>query len=361
MKVKISELFQIFKEQGMLLEQIGPDGVLENISIIEKTKQGELCFLSNNLNKPISYIEDKRGICVVLDAKFAKENIKVLSELSQKNQITFLLSSNVNVAQALIRQKYVERDWQTVWPRIHPSAVVHESTKIPESVQLGPNVVIGSNVKLGERVRVGAGTIIEHGSEIGEDTVFHPNVFVAYETLIGKKCIVYAGSVIGSDGFGFAQDEKRNNYRIPQTGRVRIGDRVVIGALCAIDRASYSETIIEDGVIFDNFVHIGHNCVIGENSIIVACTGIGGSTKVGKRVLMAGNTAVADHLEIVDDTYFLYRAGIAQNVDKPGTYGGVPLQPIKDLFRTNVVIKELPELKKRILALERKLEAMDKN
>ncbi len=356
MKVKISELFQMFEGQGILSEQLGPDCVLEDINSIEEVKKNELCFLNTNLNKPISYIENKRGVCVVLDAKFAKENIKVLSELSQKNQITFLLSSNVNLSQALIKQKYVDEDWQTVWSRIHPSAVVHESTQIPESVQLGPNVVIGSNVKLGERVKVGAGTVIEHGSTIGEDTIFYPNIFVGYKTLIGKQCIFFPGSVIGAEGFSFAQDEKGNHYRIPQIGRVRIGDRVVIGSLCAIDRASYGETIIEDGVLFDNFVHIAHNCVIGENTILTACCVIAGSTKIGKRVMMSGQTGVLDHLQISDDTYFAHRAAVVQNVDKPGAYGGQPLQPIKDLLRTNVVIKELPELKKRILALEKPIQ-----
>ena len=280
MQVKASQVFTDFKESGIFTEMRGPDCELRGIASVETCTLQDIAFLSGKRYlKALG--ERKPGLAVV--------SPDIAENLEKQGVKTLFLSPNVNLAQAFLKQKYLDHDFFNMgWPRIHPSAVVHESVKLPESSHIGPLAVIGKKTEIGERVVIGAGSVIEHEVSIGEDTIIHPRVFIGHHCIIGKKVIIKPGAVIGSEGFGFAQDKNRKNHRIPQTGRVRIGDRVVIGALNAIDRAAYYETHIDNGVVMDNLCHIAHGCHIGEDSILIGHACIAGSTKIGKRVILSG-------------------------------------------------------------------------
>ncbi len=351
--IKVSEIFTEFEKEGILEEIIGPDAVIHGFASIENYRPIDLVFLWKE--KFIPRVKKKRPVAIVVTRKIAES-------FREDSSITLIVSSNVYLALALIKQKYVDRDFSKQgYPRIHPSAVIHDTVSVPESSSVGPLVVIGRDVQIGERVTILASAVIEHDVNIGDDSVIHSHTCIAHGCVIGKQVIIRAGANIGSEGFGFAQDARRKNHRIPQTGRVVIGNRVVIGPLNNIDRASYEDTHIEDGVISDSLCHVGHNSVIGEDSIIIAQSGVAGSVKVGKRVIMGGRTAIQNDIEIADDVVFVHLAGIVKDVKEAGVYGGTPLQPVQKLLRNKVVLAHLDELKKRVIALEKKLKEKEEN
>jgi UDP-3-O-[3-hydroxymyristoyl] glucosamine N-acyltransferase len=230
---------------------------------------------------------------------------------------------------------------------------------IPESVTIGPNAVIGARARLGPRCVVLAGAVVEHAAAIGEDTVVHPNAIIGWGCEIGRRCIIKAGAVIGSEGFGFAQDEKRHNHRVPQLGRVVIEDEVVVGAACCIDRAAFSETRIGAGTVLDNLCHIAHNVKIGDDCILTAMLCIAGSTTLGKRVITSGMTGILDHVTICDDVVLVQRAGVANDIKQPGTYAGTPIQPIKEYMKNQAISRRLVDLRAEIKQLKDRLAALE--
>ena len=200
-----------------------------------------------------------------------------------------------------------------------------------------------------------AGSVIEEGAKIGDRSVVHPHVTIGYDCEIGNEVIIQPGVVIGSEGYGFAQDEKGRSHRIPQLGRVVIEDRVSIGAGSCIDRATYGETRIGAGTKLDNLCHIAHNVEIGEDCLLTAGFVVAGSTKIGDRVIASGQTGVLDHLEICDDVTLVHRAGVTKSIDEPGVYAGLPLQPLSAHMRNTVALKQLSDLRKKVQQLEQEL------
>ena len=157
------------------------------------------------------------------------------------------------------------------------------------------------------------------------------------------------------EGFGFAQDNKGRSHRIPQTGRVVIEDDVVMGAQCNVDRATWAETRIRAGCKFDALCHVAHNVDFGEDCIVVAQTGVAGSTTLGKRVMISGQCAITDHVRITDDVALVQRAGVINDIDEPGVYAGTPIQPVKDYFRNAAVAHKLIELRRQVRELAKQV------
>ena len=160
-------------------------------------------------------------------------------------------------------------------------------------------------------------------------------------------------SVIGSEGFGFAQDSSRRSHAIPQTGIVVIGDRVRIGANNCIDRATYAETRIGAGTKFDNLCHVAHNVSIGEDCLLTAMLCVAGSSKIGNRVITSGQTGIIDHVEICDDVVLVHRAGVVKNIDQPGVHASLPAQPLDEYLKNTAVTRTGPALRKRVADLEK--------
>jgi UDP-3-O-[3-hydroxymyristoyl] glucosamine N-acyltransferase len=233
----------------------------------------------------------------------------------------------------------------------HASAVIDPAAMVDPSAAIGPHAVIEAGARIEGGVIVGAGCFIGRDAVIGAGSWLHANVTVAHACVLGERCIVHPGVVIGSDGFGFAQDGARWEKTV-QLGRALIGDDVEIGANTAIDRGALGDTVIERGVKLDNLIHIAHNVVIGEDTAIAACVGIAGSTRIGKRCTLAGQVGVVGHIEITDDVHVMGAAVVSHTIREPGTYAGSPLEPYQSWLRNAVRMRQLDDLARRLKKLE---------
>ena len=240
---------------------------------------------------------------------------------------------------------------------IHPMAAVE--SKLPESVSVAPHVAIGQRVRCGENVIIHAGCVIGDDVSIGEGSILYPNVVIYPRCVIGARAIIHAGAVIGSDGFGFAKEGERW-IKIPQIGRVVIGDDVEIGANTSIDRGALDDTIIGHGVKLDNQIQIAHNVRIGDHSAMAGCVGVAGSTTFGKRCTVGGAGMISGHLTIGDDVHVSGGTLVAKSLSQPGLYTSVyPMETHADWLRNAMQIKRLSKLAERISELEKKLEKKD--
>jgi len=347
MNIHSSDIFEEFYEKGVLDDFNGKNILIQQVAPVESSKPGDLVFADRE--EFLDTILQNRPSGVVTSKPLAEK----LSDLKETAVFT---TGNVGVAHALIRQRYADRDlFDTEWDRIHPSAVIHPTAKVDATALVGPRVVIGKECVIEKRCVIMAGSVVEYGSTIGEDTTIHPSVVVGYGTRIGKRVIVKSGTVIGSEGFGFARDHKNKSHRIPQVGHVVIHDDVVIGANNCIDRAAYDATVIGRGTKLDNLCHIAHNVKIGEDCLLTAGLVVAGSTVIGDRVITSGQTGILDHLNIADDTVFVHRAGVIENITEPGIYAGLPTQPLPEYLRNTAVLKKIVSMRKTLNALEKRL------
>ncbi|ACM64138.1 UDP-3-O-(3-hydroxymyristoyl)glucosamine N-acyltransferase [Campylobacter lari] len=208
-----------------------------------------------------------------------------------------------------------------------------KQSNIAKSAKIMPNVYIGENVQIADHVVIMAGAYIGDNVSIGEYTIIHPNAVIYNDTKIGKKCHLLANCVIGSDGFGYAHTKNGEHYKIYHNGNVILEDFVEVGACTTIDRAVFESTIIKQGTKIDNLVQVGHNCEIGENCLIVAQSGISGSSILGKNVTMGGQSATSGHLEIGDFATIAARGGVTKNLEGARVYGGFPIMLQKDWLK----------------------------
>lgn len=216
-----------------------------------------------------------------------------------------------------------------------PAPVIGKGTYIAETATVANGAVIG------EDCQVLAGAYVGSRAVVGNDVVLHANTTVYHDCVIGDKCIVHAGTVIGSDGFGFAHTKLGEHVKIYQNGNVILEEDVEIGSNSSIDRAVFGSTLIKRGSKLDNLIQIGHNCEIGEYSILVAQTGIAGSTILGRNVVMGGQSATAGHLSIAPFTQFAARSGITSDVKEKGVYGGFPLMQQRQWLKLQAKLARL--------------------
>jgi len=345
---KLSEIKERFKD--LITHQVGADQEIQRISRVEDCKPGDLVFLDHKRFVESALAGKPSGVVISED---------LLDKFPPSDQMGILVSNNVKMAHALLKQAYGDRNYlNEQWVHLEKSSTIHPSAKIPDSSFIGPRVVIGKDAILGENCQIFPGVIIENGAKIGNHCVIHPNAVIGYNCILGNNVIIGAGTVIGSEGYGFAQDQDRKSHRIPQTGIVEIKDDVRIGGNNVIDRATYGSTLIGRGTKMDNMIHIGHNAEIGEDCLLLAHLCMAGSTKLGNRVWTSGHTGILDHLNICDDSIFVHMTGVAKDINEPGMYGGMPLQPIKKYFKNANHIKNLTEFNKRIRELEKQVESL---
>lgn len=240
-------------------------------------------------------------------------------------------------------------------PGISELAYIGQNCRLGNDISIYPLAFVGDEVELKDGVTLYPHVYVGHHSVIGEQSVLHPGVVLYPYTRIGRRVTIHAGAVIGSDGFGYVMDEENRAFKIPQTGCVQIDDDVEIGALNAIDRASMGRTWIQEGVKTDNLVHIGHNCTVGAHSLIIAQVGISGSVKIGHHVVLAGQAGVAQHVTIGDNTIVGARGGVSKDLPPSGTFSGTPIMPHAQWQRCQVIFSQLPEMRKKIRELEKKI------
>lgn len=235
-----------------------------------------------------------------------------------------------------------------VQPGVHPSAVIDASAFIDPTAHIGPGCVIEAGANIGPGVAVGAGCIVGARSTIGEGSRLYPRVTIYADCVIGRRAIIHSGAVIGADGFGFAQQQGRW-LKIPQIGRVVIGDDVEIGANTTIDRGALDDTVIEEGVKLDNQIQIGHNCRIGAHTAIAGCAGIAGSTTIGRHCMIGGAAMIGGHLHIADRVVISGGTWVTRSIEEPGMYLSViPATPVREWRRTVALLRGLDKLYERV-------------
>ena len=237
-----------------------------------------------------------------------------------------------------------------------------EPVSVAKSATLGENVFIGSftyiaeNVNIGNHAKIHQQVFIGDNVTIGDNTVLYPGVKIYKDCKIGNHCVIHSGAVIGADGFGFAPQADTDFQKVPQIGNVVIEDRVEIGANTCIDRATIGSTIIRRGVKLDNLIQVGHNVEIGENTVIAAQTGIAGSSKVGKNCMLAGQVGLAGHITVADGVKIGAQSGLNSSIKQPdSTIIGTPAMDYQDWLKSQVVIRRLPILKKKVDEMEKQL------
>jgi UDP-3-O-[3-hydroxymyristoyl] glucosamine N-acyltransferase len=319
-----------------------PQLVIHNLNGIEYAQAGEITFILDGKQAPLLE-QCQASACI------APVNTGSLP-------IAALLSDQPSVAAARIHSFLLAQPFQA--QGVHPSAVIGAGCVIPQEVCIGPLVCLGKRVLLGERVTIHPGVVIGNDTVIGDDTIIHANVTVAERCTIGKRVILYHGAVIGSDGFGFATDRMGTHHKKPQVGTVRIDDDVEIGANTCIDRAAFGVTWIKSGVRIDNLVMVGHNVVVGENSILVAQVGIAGSTTLGRNVVLGGKVAVAGHLHLGDRVMAAAMSGIHNDQQSDAIIGGCPAFDAKHWSRATATFSRLPDMHKELRRLRKEVDRL---
>lgn len=318
--------------------------VITSVATLENAGAGQLSFLANS--KYRAQLESTQASAVLISPK----------EVDGYSGNAIILSDPY-VGFARVSQLLDTTPKAAVG--IHPSAIIHPTAKLGEDVALGANVVIGENVILGEQVQIGAGSVVGQDSILGSGTRLWANVTIYHDVHLGQDCIIHSGAVIGSDGFGYA-NERGQWIKIPQTGGVRVGDRVEIGASTTVDRGAIEHTEIHDGVILDNQVQIAHNDVIGENTAIAGNSTIAGSTRIGKYCIIGGNSAVAGHLSVADGTHISGATNVTSIIRERGVYSSATIAMDNKLWRRNTVrFRQLDELFQRVKKLEKSVPTED--
>ncbi|MDP1997747.1 MAG: UDP-3-O-(3-hydroxymyristoyl)glucosamine N-acyltransferase [Gallionella sp.] len=246
-------------------------------------------------------------------------------------------------------------------PGVHPDAIVDVSAKIDATASIAATAVIGEGATIGAHSVIGEGCCIGANAVIGSRARLYPNVVVYHDCVIGDNLIAHSGAVIGSDGFGIAMDEGRW-VKIPQIGRVVIGNDVEIGANTTIDRGALDDTVIEDGVKLDNQIQVAHNVRIGAHTAIAGCAGIAGSAVIGRYCLIGGGARILGHLQLADHVEIAAHTLVGKSIREAGSYAAIfPFSKTEDWRRNAAHLRHLDELAKRIKALEQQIESLKGN
>ena len=310
-----------------------------------------LATLANASNEQVAFLANKKYVSQ-LSATQASAVIISPDMLSQC-PVNALVMDNPYMGYAMLAN--LLDSTPEVAEGIHISAVIADDVTLGENVSIGANTVIESGVKLDDEVSIGAGGFIGKNTSIGKGTRLWSNCSVYHNVVIGEACLIQANTVIGSDGFGYAPvNEQYKWHKIPQLGRVVIGNHVEIGASTTIDRGALDDTCLADGVIIDNQCQIAHNVVIGENTAIAGCTVVGGSTRIGRNCTIGGLSAITGHVEIADNVHFTGMSMVTKGVSQAGAYSsGLPSQPSREWRKAVANVRSLERLSQRVRKLEK--------
>lgn len=247
-----------------------------------------------------------------------------------------------------------------VWPAgVEVGAQVSNEAQVDPTATIRVGAVVDADVRIGPRTIVGAGCYVGIGARIGADVLLHPGAKILDRCILDDRVILQAGAVIGSDGFGYAPGDGGKRHKIPQVGIVHLESDVEIGANCTVDRATFGVTRIGSGTKIDNLVQIAHNVVTGSDCVVVSQTGIAGSTTLGDRVIIGAQVGIVGHVHITDDVMLGARSGVANDIKTSGIFSGAPTMPHRKWLKMTMAQQVVPELRRRVRALEKKLEALE--
>ena len=315
---------------------------ISGVAAIGEARAGEITFIADL--KYLPKLRETKASAII-----------VSREVSQGDK-PLLCVTHPHLAFAKILTLFFQKPYQG--KGIDSNTWISPTAKLGESLTLYPFVHIGDRCLIGDRVTLYPGVYVGEDAAIGEDSILYPNVSVYPGTLVGKRVILHSGVVIGSDGFGYVKEGKKN-IKIPQVGSVEIEDDVELGANTTVDRATLGKTIIRRGTKIDNLVQVAHNVVIGEDSVLCAQAGISGSTKIGSNVTLAGQVGVVDHVEIGDNVIVGAQAGVTHNLPGNQGYVGSPALPHREFLRSNAVFPKLPEMRKTLVDMEKRLKKIE--
>lgn len=322
----------------------GDGGVrITGVNSIEEAGPGDITWLTDE--KYAEALGDSQASAVVVPQRYGATPMPAI------------LADDPAYAFALILEKFAPPI-----PRppagIHPSAVVAESAEIGEEVAIGPHVVVGERARIGSRSVLHAQVFIGADTVLGEDCELWPGVVVRERCTLGRRVVIHPSSTIGADGFGYHFTQGRH-HKIPQIGRVEIGDEVEIGAGCAVDRAKFGATRIGAGTKIDNQVQVAHNVQIGPGCIIVAQTGLAGSVRVGRGAVLAAKVGIGDHLSIGEGAVVAACSCVSKNLRPGARVVGIPAVDMEQFIRERGKVKQLPRMAEQLRDLIKRVEQLE--
>lgn len=322
-----------------------PSVVVDRFSKIEEGESGSLTFLSNP--KYLPYIYTTQASIVLVNRSFIPE---------KPVQATLIrVEDSYNALGRLMELAGQESKPLT---GIEQPSFIANTAQLGEDVYIGAFSYISGNVVLGNRVKIYPNTWIGEGVVIEDDTILYAGVKLYPKTKVGKRCVLHAGVVLGSDGFGFVPQSDGTYRKLPQTGNVVVEDEVEIGANTTIDCATMGSTFIRKGVKLDNLIQIGHNCEVGENTVVAAQTGIAGSSTVGRNSILAGQVGIAGHLKVGDRVTLAAKTGVTTNIPDNSIQMGIYSFEASKYRKSHAAFKNLPELLSEVRQLKKELQQL---
>jgi UDP-3-O-[3-hydroxymyristoyl] glucosamine N-acyltransferase len=317
-----------------------PKTEINSVCTLDQGKPGAITFLANP--KYRRYLKNTQAAAVILRQEDAADC-----------PVPALVHDNPYACYAKITQLLYPSDNSS--HAVHESAVIADTASLGDNVNVGPFSCIEAGAVIGNNTYIGPGCTVSANTIMGDNCYLHSNVTLYHDCVIGNRVRCHAGVVIGADGFGIAQ-ENGIWVKVNQVGRVVIGDDVEIGANTSIDRGAIEDTVIEEGVKLDNLIQIGHNVHIGAHTAMAGCSGVAGSTVIGRRCTIGARGSILGHLSLADDVHITACSMVTKSIEEPGVYSsGTPLQSNTQWRRNFTRFAQLDDIAKRLGKVEKKL------
>lgn len=325
----------------------GENVTITNVVSIEEAEAGHLTWAENQ--KALAKVLQTNASAVIVSEK-------LFSQIDGTAAIPCIIAENPRHAYARALAYFYER----ILPErgVDPRAVIGRNSTIGENVHIGPFAVVGDNTVIEKGATVFAHSYLGSNVRLGEDSIVYPFAVIQNNSVVGRRAIIHSGAVVGGDGFGFVE-VGGTREKIPQVGRVELGDDVEIGANVTIDRATSGATVIGDGTKIDNLVQVGHNCRIGRNCILVSQSGIAGSTNLGDNVTFAAQAGAAPHITVGSNTLVAGRGGVTHDLPGNMVVSGFPAKPHKEALKINGAVQRLPALMKTVKEMEHRIKILE--
>lgn len=347
----VAELAEVVKGQVYG----NPETVIRGIASIEEARSGDITFAESL--RFLQTAGQSSASAILAPETAGRGNQKPSAQkVEMQSDKVMITVENPRLAFAQLLDLFAPEQYAT--RGIHPSAVIGSDFRHGVNVSVGANCVLGENVRLGENVTLHPLCYLGDDVEVGDNTVIGPQTSLLRGTVVGSGCVIHSGTVLGADGFGYLT-MKGKHRKIPQIGHVAIGDNVELGANVTIDRARTGATRIGNGTKIDNLVHIGHNCSVGEDCIIVAQVGLAGGVEVGNHVVIAGQAGVKEQVKIGAGAVIGAQTGVTGDIPAGAFVSGFGARPHKEAMKTLAATAQLPEMLRKVRDMERRLRELE--